>query len=141
MMDLRAEHKWDSRKMRKNEWADAVQLFSKTRQEKEPSRALVPIQGKIFQDEFPKVEKTISQRLQTNNFEGPFNCGSLQILSYIELTPPIAKSGNETFWRKHCYAVPGFGPQRPDSFVNEGQAGSSEGAAGPSDVKGKGKVC
>lgn len=72
MMDLRAEHKWDSRRMGRNEWEDAVQLFNKRRHEKQPTRNMVPIQAKTFQDEFLKAERTISQRLLTSDFQGPF---------------------------------------------------------------------
>ncbi|KAG8937921.1 hypothetical protein FRC04_009873, partial [Tulasnella sp. 424] len=119
MMVLRAERKWDSRKMGKSEWANVVQLFNKTRQEKEPSQELVPIQGKVFQDEFLKVERTISERLLAGKFE--------------------AKSGNETFWQKHCYAVPGFGPDPSAPAASKGQAKSALGTADPSSIKGKGK--
>lgn len=72
MMDLRAEHKWDSRRMGTTEWDNAVQLFNKRRQEKQPNRDMVPMQAKIFQDEFLKAERTISQRLVTRDFQGPF---------------------------------------------------------------------
>ncbi|KAG9028629.1 hypothetical protein FS837_003829, partial [Tulasnella sp. UAMH 9824] len=124
MMDLRAERKWDSRRMGRKEWEDAVQLFNTRRQGNQPTRNMVPIQGKIFQDEFLKAERAISQRLLTSDFQA-------------------RSSGTETFWRKHCFAVPGFGPGESGSpasdHVGQGLAGSS-GSAGPSDIKGKGKA-
>ncbi|KAG9018757.1 hypothetical protein FRB90_009911 [Tulasnella sp. 427] len=91
MMDLRAERKWDSRKMVQTQWEDAVQVFNQARQEKHPSRALVPLQGNVFQKELLAAEKSVSLRLSSHNYK--------------------ARSGDETFWRKHCFAVPGFGPE------------------------------
>ncbi|KAG8916364.1 hypothetical protein FRC01_003198, partial [Tulasnella sp. 417] len=121
MMDLRAEHKWDSRRMGSGEWAEAVQLFNKRRQEKK-SHHIVPIQGNIFQEELLKAERMISQRLLIGDFKA-------------------RSSGSESFWRKHCSAVPGFGPGESGSPATMTQylAGPS-GTAGPSNIKGKGKV-
>ncbi|KIO24054.1 hypothetical protein M407DRAFT_26496 [Tulasnella calospora MUT 4182] len=106
MMELREKWRWDSRKMSMSDWMQAVQVFNEKRQQNRPSKPMVPIQNKVFQEEFLKVEKTISQRLLENNFRS-------------------ATSGTETFWRRHCYAVPGFEPAAPPTTRATPGAGPS----------------
>ncbi|KIO23647.1 hypothetical protein M407DRAFT_26932 [Tulasnella calospora MUT 4182] len=113
MMDLWAESKWDSRKMAKNEWEEALQLFNERRQAKEPSPEHDTHTG---QD----ISRQVSQGRE-DDISATCDCGT------------------ETFWQKHCYTVPGFEPQPLGSATSEGPATSS-GTAGPSNAKGKGKV-
>lgn len=107
--------------MNASDWTQAVQGFNEKRQEKSPSETLVPIQGRVFQEELLKVEKAISQHLQANDFRS-------------------STSGTETFWRRHCYAVPGFGPNIPTGATTANAAGLFGGPAPSGSLKGKGKA-
>lgn len=69
MMELREKWHWDSRKMNTSDWMQAAQRFNEKRQQNGPPKTMIPIQGKVFQEELLRAEKTVSRRLLENNFQ------------------------------------------------------------------------
>lgn len=108
-MTMRAERNWLSYKMTPQRWATDTAEYN-TRlaaAAKEGKWDFVEKNPTALVTKLVSMEVKILQRLATGNFkcELPLNHAAISWCSPKSL-PFAAEAGSETFWRKHCYAVP-----------------------------------
>ncbi|KAF9019632.1 hypothetical protein BDZ89DRAFT_1164575 [Hymenopellis radicata] len=112
-MDLRAKHQWSTFTMSPRKWTaatstynDALVALLSAKPKSEEYIAKVP---KALMEKLSEVEGKILQRLSTNKFTSAKN--------------------TETFWRKHCFAVPlmklDTGAKDEDPVASESLEGNS----------------
>ncbi|KAF8995281.1 hypothetical protein BDZ89DRAFT_1001453 [Hymenopellis radicata] len=112
-MDLRAKHQWSTFTMSPRKWTAATSTYNdalfallSAKPKSEEYIAKVP---KALMEKLSEVEGKILQRLSTNKFTSAKN--------------------TETFWRKHCFAVPlmklDTGAKDEDPVASESLEGNS----------------
>lgn len=89
MMNLRAQHQWDSRKFNTKGWNQATELFNRSRTSAGGPTANIPIQVGTLQKQLLAVEEIIRYRHEHGDYK-------------------TRGKESTTFWTKHCNAVPGF---------------------------------
>ncbi|KAE9405193.1 hypothetical protein BT96DRAFT_1015845 [Gymnopus androsaceus JB14] len=84
-MDMRVEFQWVSYRMTPRRWADATEAYNGRLKIRSPSAVLKLPRALLHK--LANIEKTVTDRILKNDFIS-------------------RKSNSETFWKKHCLAVP-----------------------------------
>ncbi|KAJ3744556.1 hypothetical protein EV360DRAFT_57566, partial [Lentinula raphanica] len=82
-MEMRQEFQWVSYAMTPHRWVQATLEFNARLKAKDAS--LLPKLPRALSNKLGDIEKIVGERIATNNY--------------------TAKSGSDTFWKKHCFAV------------------------------------
>lgn len=110
-MDMRAELGWASFNMNSARYAQATLEYN-TRLEsanKTKGRGTVKKSPRAIMEKLVDVEDVIMVRLSTNNFVCKFDTSHLLLIHHsdpLTILLLAKRSGTDTFWRRHCHAVP-----------------------------------
>lgn len=109
-MDQRAQHGWTSFGMTTQKWASAAKLYNAQLEElgKKKHTVFIKKNPRALMEKLGEIEPKILDRVARNNYSCTLHIFLFTIYLYLNPACSLARRGNrsETFWRRHCYAVP-----------------------------------
>lgn len=122
-MDMRAEFVWISFKMTPKQWVAATETYNNHLKEKNHANGSETVKKnpQALLQKLGKIEVAVMNCVTKNDFKCEFSSCSLTFSCANNYN--TARSGSETFWRRHCCAIklikaePGLGKEACKSFL------------------------